>query len=490
MKLRIATLAAAEVGLLWSLLYLANFWWPLEPLSESVKIPVLLLRTLITVCCVFLSFYYNGLYDIRLVKNFKSFTAMLPGALLAVSAGLGALYASLTYFTLVHEGWLLIGFDLLVILSTVMVLRWLFYTLLGYKLFAERVLILGTGPLARQIAEGIEAASPAGAVVIEFVTDNEKDEALFAPRLSSGLGGPLSRLDAIIAEQQPDRIIVALRERRGRLPVQELLNAHIAGVVVEDGVRVHERLFGKLAIENLTPGALLFSSDFKKPAGKRMVRRVANVIVAFAGLMALSPLMMFIALLIKLDSRGSVFFIQKRAGLHKKNFHLIKFRTMHPAAAERPAESTWNRDVGGRITRIGRWLRRTHLDELPQLFNIIRGDMDLVGPRPEMAENIETMLKQIPYYALRMTVRPGLTGWAQVRYGYAMSQEDVTEKMRYDLYYIKNMSLWLDLRILIDTVKIVFSRQGDQTHKQTKATPEDFAAPVERLEKARRSARA
>jgi exopolysaccharide biosynthesis polyprenyl glycosylphosphotransferase len=489
-KLRLATLAAFEVGLLWLLLYLAGLWWSLELLSESVKISTLLLRTFIAANCVFFSFYYNGLYDIRSVKNFQSFTATLPGALLVVLAGLSVLHASLAHLNLLQGGWLSLGVDLLVITSAVIALRWLFYTLLGYRLFAERVLILGTGPLAQQIAEEIEAASPPGAVVLGFVDDNERNGVPFSSRLPSGLVGSLSRLEAIIAEQQPDRIIVALRERRGRLPVQELLNAHIAGIVVEDGVCVHERLFGKLAIENLTPGMLLFSSDFKKPAGKRILRRVANMVVAFAGLMALSPLMMFIALLIKLDSRGSIFFIQKRAGLHKKNFNLIKFRTMHPAATERSAESVWNRDVGGRVTRVGRWLRKTHLDELPQLFNVIRGDMDLVGPRPEMAENIETMLKQIPYYALRMTVRPGLTGWAQVKHGYAMSQEDVTEKMRYDLYYIKNMSLWLDLRILIDTVKIVFSRQGDQTHRQARATPEDFAAQVDRLEKARRSAQA
>jgi lipopolysaccharide/colanic/teichoic acid biosynthesis glycosyltransferase len=166
-----------------------------------------------------------------------------------------------------------------------------------------------------------------------------------------------------------------------------------------------------------------------------------------------------IALAIKLDSAGPVFFVQERSGLGGRIFRLVKFRSMHPAACD-AIEPVWSRDVTSRLTRVGKWLRRFYFDELPQLINLLRGDMDLVGPRPEMASNVQTMAEHIPYYTIRNTVRPGITGWAQIKQGYAVSQEEVTEKMRYDLYYIKHMSLWLDLRILLDTLKIILSHRG------------------------------
>jgi lipopolysaccharide/colanic/teichoic acid biosynthesis glycosyltransferase len=173
--------------------------------------------------------------------------------------------------------------------------------------------------------------------------------------------------------------------------------------------------------------------------------------------------MIVIAALIKLDSPGPVFFLQERAGLRGKTFRLVKFRTMRPvSAAEETATTVWQRDDNVRITRVGKWLRRLRLDEFPQFVNVLRGDMDLIGPRPEIASNIETMITQIPYYALRMAVRPGLTGWAQVKHGYAVSQDDVTEKLRYDLYYIKHMSFWLDLLVVIDTIKILLCSPGSR----------------------------
>ncbi len=189
------------------------------------------------------------------------------------------------------------------------------------------------------------------------------------------------------------------------------------------------------------------------------LRRLVNMLIAAIGLILSAPLMMLVAMAIKLDSEGSVLFIQDRLGFRGHIFRLLKFRTMHPPTTDKP-EPVWNRDVESRVTRVGKWLRLLYLDELPQLINILRGDMDLVGPRPEMASNVQTMREQIPYYALRSTVCPGLTGWAQTRQGYAISQEAVTEKMRYDLYYIKHMSLWFDLRILLDTINIVLSKRG------------------------------
>lgn len=192
------------------------------------------------------------------------------------------------------------------------------------------------------------------------------------------------------------------------------------------------------------------------------LRRVVSLVFALVGLVVTAPLMALIAFAIKMDSQGSVFFIQDRAGLRGRTFRLVKFRTMHPVLPEEEVEAVWERDVSSRVTRVGKWLRKLRLDELPQFINILRGDMDLVGPRPEIVSNVKTMVEQVPYYSLRMVVRPGITGWAQVRHGYSVSQEDVTEKMRYDLYYVKHMSPWFDLRILIDTVKIVLLRHNEK----------------------------
>src|SRR5262249_36336854 len=271
----------------------------------------------------------------------------------------------------------------------------------------------------------------------------------------------------IVDQVRPDRIIVAPAEGRGRLPVRQLLQARTLGIVVEDGVEIYERLTRKLAIESLTSNNLIFSRDFRESRIYLTLARAVSFLVSLIGLIGLAPLFLLIALAIKLDSRGPVFFVQERLGLRGKCFKLIKFRTMRPASEQ---TSEWVRDNGYRITRVGRWLREFHLDELPQFANIVRGDMNLVGPRPHPVSNYELLSlvarntpesgEDIPYYSLRLMVRPGLTGWAQIRYGYANNVDEETEKLRYDLYYVKHMSLWFDLRILLDTVKIVVLGRG------------------------------
>ncbi len=321
----------------------------------------------------------------------------------------------------------------------------------------ERVLIVGTSPLAHKLILEIESR-PRGRHAIVGVTDGGTDSDESPPRYP--LLGPLERLDKIIEEVRPDRIVVALAERRGRLPVRELLEARVCGgLVVEDGADAYERLTGKLAIEWLAPSSLLFSRDFRKSRCALAVERAISLLTSLVGLVIVAPLLAVIALAIKLDSRGPVFFVQERVGLRGKRFQLIKFRTMHPAAEK---TSEWVRDNGKRITRVGRWLRRFRGDELPQFVNILRGDMNLVGPRPHPVSNFELFLAKIPYYSLRAAVRPGLTGWAQVRHGYANDLEEETEKMRYDLYYIKHMSPWLDLRIILETAKMVLLGRGSQ----------------------------
>jgi exopolysaccharide biosynthesis polyprenyl glycosylphosphotransferase len=316
--------------------------------------------------------------------------------------------------------------------------------------FAARVLIIGSSPLARQLVTEITTHRHACQCVAGVVDDSSEAD----PRLGSTVAAPLARLGSIIADLRPDRIVVALADRRGRLPMRELLDATVGGVVVEEGVDCYERLTGKIAIEALTPSGLIASPAFRKSHFDLACGHALSHVVAATALVVLSPLFAVLALLIRLDSPGPVFFLHDRVGLGGRRFRLLKFRTMRP---EDGPTSEWVCDNGHRITRVGRWLRRYRLDELPQLINVIRGELNLVGPRPHPVSNFDLFMLNIPFYSLRSVVRPGLTGWAQVRQGYANSLEEETEKMRYDLYYIKHMSVWLDLRILLQTVGIVLS---------------------------------
>ena len=309
--------------------------------------------------------------------------------------------------------------------------------------FGERLLIVGTSPLARLVVEEI-ARQPHRYSLVGVVEDG-------------------ADLDRLVAERQPDRIVVGFADRRGRVPLCRLVESRARGIRIEDAVETYESLTGKLALELMPPSRVIFSHEFTTAPFQPAFARALSLLVAIVGLIVLAPVMAVIALAIKLDSRGSVFFVQQRAGRYRMPFNLIKFRTMHPVEGR---HSEWEQDNSDRVTRCGWWLRRFRLDELPQLINMLRGDMNLVGPRPHPMTNLELLVlttrnmsevsgDAIPYYSLRCSVRPGITGWAQVRYRYANNLDEETEKMRYDFYYIKHLSLAFDLRILFDTVKTV-----------------------------------
>lgn len=419
-------------------------------------------------CCI-VAFYYNDLYDLRIVRSFGEFASRLLQAF-GVAFLLLAGFYSLFPETRLAQGPFVSSF--LIIVGLLLPLRAVSYSIMRSRPFVDRVLILGTGSLARKLIEAIEGRPHCRFAIVGVVAEEAPgaDDA----RLRYPVQGQLGSLERVIRGTRPDRIIVALAERRGRLPVQQLLDARMAGVVVEDGAEVYERLTGKLAIESLTPSSLIFSKDFKKSRLETAGGRALSVVVSAIGLIALAPLLLVIGVAIKLDSRGPVFFVQERVGRGGKPFKLIKFRTMHPAGEP---GSAWVRDNEHRITRVGNWLRKFRFDELPQFVNILRGDLNLVGPRPHPVSNFDLFAREIPYYALRSIVLPGVTGWAQIRYGYANNLAEETEKMRYDLYFIKHLSLWLDLRILFDTVKIVlFGRGSTETDAYRALTPKGVAA--------------
>jgi exopolysaccharide biosynthesis polyprenyl glycosylphosphotransferase len=408
-----------------------------------------------------LSYYYNDLYNPGVVKTFRDFCSRLPQALLVaavllalyflVAAGLGRAPSPLSYAAI----------GALFAIAVSLPLRWTAYAVMANPPFSERILILGTGPLAFSIAKELRSSADVRHKIVGALNDG--DGAPGDLQLSGRhalLLGSVDELRQAATEFHPHRIIVALTERRRRLPVQELLNQRLQGLVIEDGIEAYERIAGKLAVESLRPSSVIFSKDFHKSRWQIGVRRVLSAVVAAIGLILIAPFMALIALLIKLDSRGPVFFRQERIGMGGRHFWLFKFRTMVPTAE---SISEWERDNLGRITRVGHWLRKFRLDELPQLVNILRGEMNLIGPRPHPVTNYNLFTEKIPYYSLRSILRPGMTGWAQIRFGYANNLEEELEKMRFDLYYIKNMSIWLDLRILVDTVRCVLFAQDAST---------------------------
>jgi exopolysaccharide biosynthesis polyprenyl glycosylphosphotransferase len=337
-----------------------------------------------------------------------------------------------------------------------------------------RLLVLGAGPMAARLIEEIET-SQHGRYVVAGVVDNEAPDDS-APCHARWLG-TCDQLGEIVARVQPAKIVVAVENRRDRLPLQSLLESRASGIGVEDAIELYERITGKMAIEALRPSTLILSKGFRNHGAAEATGRVVSVIVAAVALVLVSPLLLAIALLVKLDSRGPVLFVQPRAGRHGVPFGLLKFRTMHPCD-DRPSE--WVVDNAFRITRVGKWLRRFRFDELPQFVNVLRGEMNLIGPRPHPVSNHAAFMANIAYYGLRSTVRPGLTGWAQVKYGYANNLEQETEKMRYDLYYIKNRTLWLDLQILFESVAIVLLGHGCSEVRQPAPIRRDLSWPAAR----------
>jgi lipopolysaccharide/colanic/teichoic acid biosynthesis glycosyltransferase len=278
--------------------------------------------------------------------------------------------------------------------------------------------------------------------------------------------GPSDRLAEIVEQVHPAIIVVAVADRRERLPLQSLLESRVRGIAVEDALEFSERLMGKIAIEALRPSMLILGKGFRNHGAADLTARAVSVAGAAVGLVLCAPLLVAIGIAVKLDSRGPMFFIQQRAGRNGKPLGLRKFRTMHPCSEP---TSEWVSDNVARITRVGHYLRRFRLDELPQLVNVLRGEMNLVGPRPHPVTNQVVFMEHIAYYGLRSTVRPGVTGWAQIRYGYANNLVEETEKMRYDLYYIKNRSLWLDLRIMVETVGTILFGKGASEVRRRRA---------------------
>jgi sugar transferase (PEP-CTERM system associated) len=399
-----------------------------------------------------LCFYYNDLYDLTIVASNRELVVRLLQA-----AGAAAIVLAVVAFAapslILDPATFVTALGVFVV--AVISWRLTFNHLARDPHLEERILILGTGQTARMLARQMGTQQDFAYRLVGFVRNADDVPTV---RQHDILGSP-NDIDRIVRTRHVDRIVVGLSDRRGRLPIEQLLRAKLSGVRVEDATTTYERLTGKILIDDLKPSWLIFSDGFRASRWTRFIKRMLDL--SFSILLGLvsAPLMLLTAAAVKIDSPGPAVYRQKRVGEKGRVFLIYKFRSMR-ADAEQAGQPVWARDKDDRVTRVGRFIRVTHLDELPQLWNVMRGDMSFVGPRPERPFFVEQLARNIPFYTQRHAVKPGLTGWAQVKYRYGSTIEDAMEKLQYDLYYIKHLSVFFDLTIALDTVKVILFGKG------------------------------
>jgi sugar transferase (PEP-CTERM system associated) len=320
----------------------------------------------------------------------------------------------------------------------------------------ERVLVVGTGATGISAVREILARPELNLKVEGFLDEN--GENIGKSLVNPGIIGAVQEVDSITLGRRIDHIIISLKERRGNMPVAQLLQLKFTGVGVEDAHSFIERVTGRIHLDQLSPSWLILSDGFRKSEFLYAMKHALDLIVALVALVFSLPLMLLTAAAIWLESGGPVLFRQERTGLRGRTFNILKFRSMFQNAED--AGPVWAAHDDDRITRVGRIIRKFRLDELPQIFNVLRGEMSLVGPRPERPHFYKLLARDIPYFPLRYSVRPGITGWAQVKYQYGATLEESKTKLEYDFFYIKHMSLVLDLAILFETAKVMIHGQG------------------------------
>jgi sugar transferase (PEP-CTERM system associated) len=405
-----------------------------------------------------LCLYYADLYELRGLTSFRDLLVRLLQALGATSLILAGIY----YWSpdwIIGRGVFLIS--VVFMISLVVSWRAAFAWLTHRVAPKERLLLVGTSLAAVELARELFARRQELGVDIVGFIDPDPDR-LGAPVLNPGVVGSIDDIPLLVSRLNVDRVVVSLADARGKLPMDKLLDIRLeSGVTFDHLASVYEEYTGKIAVENLRPSWLIFSEGFRKTRVLLATKRVIDLVVSAVGAVIAAPIMLLVALAIRCTSQGPIFYHQRRVGWHGQVFTVHKFRTMK-IDAERHTGPMWSTANDDRITSIGRLLRRTRLDELPQLWNVLIGEMSFVGPRPERPEFVSQLTEKIPFYGQRHVLKPGLTGWAQVRYTYGASVEDAIEKLQYDLYYIKNLSVALDVVIMLETIKTVILRRGSR----------------------------
>jgi sugar transferase (PEP-CTERM system associated) len=439
--------------LIWCVLgayYLRLHAFPFDPVERHA----IFLKALLIAIVFQLAMHLNDIYNFRGTRISKEYVIRLGQALFIGTAVLCLMFYSIPALT-VGRGVFLFS----LVISALFLVIWhaCLRLYLGARTPTVNLLVLGTGTLAREAVREILRHPELGIKVVGFVDDNP--ELVGVSIVNPKVIGLYQDLPKIIANDKIDHIVVGLKDRRGKLPIKELLDFKTRGVVVEDATTFYERVVGKIPIENLKPSWMVFNNGFNVSKRLLLEKRILSVVISTVLLVVFSPIILLLMMLIKLCSKGPIFYRQERVGQDGRTFMLVKFRSMYENAEEKTGP-VWSKEGDGRVTGIGRLMRKTRLDELPQFYNVLCGDMSLVGPRPERPHFVQQLAEAIPFYPLRHVIKPGITGWAQINYGYANTLDHTVEKLQYDLFYVKNMSWVLDGLILLETIKTVLVKKG------------------------------
>ncbi|HEV8182759.1 MAG TPA: TIGR03013 family XrtA/PEP-CTERM system glycosyltransferase [Candidatus Angelobacter sp.] len=446
---RTLVLLGGETLLVWSSLFIATVWQHPDNFYvllnyEGGYLKIFGATFAVLIFSHLFDLYEPALWNARGELYFR--LLLVPGILALLTAVIAYLFPRL----LIGNNTVVIG--LLLVTIALFVWRMMYARLSQIPYLREKVYVLGVGERAQRLVNALRTRGELGVEVAGW---------------SGTVEGELTReslaahLLELFREHKVHRVIVAMADRRGTLPVMEILQLRLAGVKIEEATSWLEKISGRIEVDNLYPSWLVFAEGFRFSASFMLLRRILSILASAILLLIVLPVIPLVILAIKLDSRGPVLYRQRRVGLGGKVFYCYKFRTMRQDA-EADTGATWATDDDPRITKVGNFLRLSRLDEIPQLWCVLKGDMSFVGPRPERPEFVEWLAREIPFYTARNTVRPGITGWAQVKYKYGNTLEDAKEKLQYDLYYIKNMSLGLDLMIMFHTIKIVLLSRGAQ----------------------------
>ena len=416
-----------------------------------LRTPHTAIRFGLVVLAAGLSLYYNDLYSPHVVSRRNELAVRVFHALGIACFALALLY----YFAPASS----LGRGIAVLAAPAILLFTLSGRLLSTDLMLrapERVLVVGTAPAGISLVREIIARPELNLKVIGFL--DEKGENIGKSLVNPGIIGAAAQLHEMVIKEKIDRVVLALKERRGQTPVRELLQLKFDGVGVEDAHTINEKIMGRIFLEHLSPSWLILSDGFGKSKLLLLVKRTVDFIVTAIALVIAAPVMALVAIAIWLETGSPILFRQERTGLGGRSFEILKFRSMRQNAEE--GGPAWAADGDKRVTRVGRIIRKFRLDELPQLINVFRGEMSLVGPRPERPYFCKMIEEVTPYFILRHSVRPGITGWAQIRYQYGGTIEESKTKLEYDLFYIKHLSLMLDFAILFGTAKVILRGHG------------------------------
>ena len=456
-SIRKAIFILGEGVLIYFAVALASFALMWEDITFSFLLEWAWWKILLVTLVAQLSLYFDDLYEVQPVGNMVELATRL-----IQSIGITSIVLAIIYFLWEEAmiGRWIFFVSIVFVIFFLVSWRFLYAYAVKKKLLTEKALIVGDGDLAEDLLNEIRSRRDISYDVRVVIGQKNGD---YAQNQLQGI--PIrygfDKVCDLAEAEQVSSIIVALDQKRGVMPYKELLNCKVRGFSIIDGESFYERITGKVLVEKINPSWLIFSDGFVKSPVAKFTKRVVGFFLSSIMLVLLAPLILIVAIAIKLDSKGPVLFSQERVGENGKIFTLYKFRSMK-ADAEAVSGPVWAEEDDPRITRVGRIIRKLRIDELPQLWNVLKGDMSIVGPRPERPFFVEKLKNKVPYYKERFAVKPGVTGWAQVKYSYGSTEKDALEKLKYDLYYIKNMSLIMDLMVIFHTVKIVLLSRGSR----------------------------